>query len=932
MEDEGETVRKRPKAEVAGNQGRRVEDYRGFLPIDALEDEPEEDEKHENARGAAAREGDDPQDVFPKLLPSDYGTNSPTSKASRQLLFANRGVWANIKRIKNPALREKLEPDALGQLRRVVSGHTHVCVICWRRIICSRDWTGREGGFITTTAVRHNRAYHQENGEAKRFAARSIFTSSSSTSSSTTASSATASSSNASSAAGLSATASSSSSKPQPSPSSLLRDKALAGLARFCVYSEWSLSAINLNDELFRGVIQAYHKSGGGRGDAPILTPKELEAWVNSEYSVFLLYTKYMINHLLEYSKGNPAALRILENVTLNNGLKFMAMGYEFIDPWLHKKHVLCSGTSHYDYGYEVEVVAMLEQGFHEVFQHKIGDICGDTAEVSVDSTAVDNVDYERKRSRMLESETIVRIMCGDLVQSRSDEQSNTFAAGEALADRFNEVAWTFSQNTYFQALMELGSEIEGGVARKRPKINSSDSLVVSRRTLFRSMIRLNKALDLYATKNHSSWKFEEEHWDAAVELMAFFEIAQNLMALSKQDNQYTSALRFPLVSRALACFRSSDFNVVNWRAVTASTELPHVPKSRESLTALGAEALKLATLEMERCYCGNISNELSGAPVLLTTRDMLATVLDLRTVSCLHLLDRPDVRHDCKALLKVEYVKYALCAHLYDKEKAAAQAAAKAAAGDSADLVSSSSTEKESAAAASQTSAWSSDEEMDGKDSAADESVADSVAAQKAALEISPSAREALEKRFEVEFDSVFKNYRRLGESIDWQSLSAELELGLKPPKNGTKHDVVELLHVDMGKVMKHLCIVPDKNCALYGYLPKMATASRGSIGASCASGFKERLTSCASDVLADGESLYSQEAIEKIAVLRMNSEFMKFMRSTFPEVSQQRHNMTIIKPGEIDDEEEAGATEGTEPEDEISWGFDGGNSVVCL
>jgi hypothetical protein len=57
-----------------------------------------------------------------------------------------------------------------------------------------------------------------------------------------------------------------------------------------------------------------------------------------------------------------------------------------------------------------------------------------------------------------------------------------------------------------------------------------------------------------------------------------------------------------------------------------------------------------------------------------------------------------------------------------------------------------------------------------------------------------------------------------------------------------------------------------------------------------------------------------------------------MKFMRSTFPEVSQQRHNMTIIKPGEIDDEEEAGATEGTEPEDEISWGFDGGNSVVCL
>jgi hypothetical protein len=350
------------------------------------------------------------------------------------------------------------------------------------------------------------------------------------------------------------------------------------------------------------------------------------------------------------------------------------------------------------------------------------------------------------------------------------------------------------------------------------------------------------------------------------------------------------------------------------------------VTKSRESLTAVGAAALKRATLEMEQCYCGNTTSELIGAPVLLTTRDKLATVLDLRTVGCLHLLDRPDVRRECKGLLKVEYVKYAVRAHVFVMEKAAAKAAAGAAAGHSAGSESSSSAGI--GAASALTSAWSSDEEMDGKQSTKHVDVV----ARKAAVELSPAAREALEKRFEAEFDAVFKNYRRLGESIDWQALSAELELGLEPPKNGIKYDVVELLHVDMGKVLNHLCIVPDKNCALYGYLPKMATASRGSIGASCASGFNKRLTSCANDVLADGNGLYSQVTIDKIAVLRMNSEFMTFMRTTFPAVSQQPHNMTIVKPGDIGNEERASAGEGTEPGEEISWGVEGGNSVVCL
>lgn len=105
--------------------------------------------------------------------------------------------------------------------------------------------------------------------------------------------------------------------------------------------------------------------------------------------------------------------------------------------------------------------------------------------------------------------------------------------------------------------------------------------------------------------------------------------------------------------------------------------------------------------------------------------------------------------------------------------------------------------------------------------------------------------ATAALTLHYEVEFDLVFKNYRKLGESIDWMALSVTLNLGLKAPKNGTKHGIMELWYVYMGKVLKHLCIGPNVDRKLYGFLPKMATTSQGSIGALPASSFPERVIS---------------------------------------------------------------------------------------
>ena len=42
-----------------------------------------------------------------------------------------------------------------------MSGHTHVCIICWRRMNVTRDWK-RNGTFITTVPNAHNRMYHAD--------------------------------------------------------------------------------------------------------------------------------------------------------------------------------------------------------------------------------------------------------------------------------------------------------------------------------------------------------------------------------------------------------------------------------------------------------------------------------------------------------------------------------------------------------------------------------------------------------------------------------------------------------------------------------------------------------------------------------------------------------------------------------------------------
>jgi len=63
--------------------------------------------------------------------------------------------------------------------------------------------------------------------------------------------------------------------------------------------------------------------------------------------------------------------------------------------------------------------------------------------------------------------------------------------------------------------------------------------------------------------------------------------------------------------------------------------------KPRVELTDVGREVLRRMTAEMERRYCNNKTDNLTGNRLIMKYVEMLATMIDPRTMNCMHLPER---------------------------------------------------------------------------------------------------------------------------------------------------------------------------------------------------------------------------------------------------------------------------------------------------
>ena len=108
--------------------------------------------------------------------------------------------------------------------------------------------------------------------------------------------------------------------------------------------------------------------------------------------------------------------------------------------------------------------------------------------------------------------------------------------------------------------------------------------------------------------------------------------------------------------------------------------------------------------------------------------------------------------------------------------------------------------------------------------------------------------------------------------------------------------HDLVhDLMPLPVGKVYKKI-VESDPEHKVYGYLPQMAASSKGQIGALNAESFCERVLSCANLVVTDGNTLLKDQSVTKLTILRMNREFMEWMRANYNAESRQKFKTTVV------------------------------------
>ena len=138
-----------------------------------------------------------------------------------------------------------------------------------------------------------------------------------------------------------------------------------------------------------------------------------------------------------------------------------------------------------------------------------------------------------------------------------------------------------------------------------------------------------------------------------------------------------------------------------------------------------------------------------------------------------------------------------------------------------------------------------------------------------------------------------MFPNW--FGLVVDWKAEFPEAKLEGVDLLN-------DLLDIDMGRLYGKIITEIDPDRSKFGFLPLMAGCCDGQIGALNAESFAERVISGSNLVMTNGNTLLGDKMLEMLVVLRMNREFMEFMRREYAEeiMKTQPFNMTVIAEGE--------------------------------
>mmetsp|Transcript_27525 Transcript_27525/g.33424 ORF Transcript_27525/g.33424 Transcript_27525/m.33424 type:complete len:151 (+) Transcript_27525:51-503(+) len=108
----------------------------------------------------------------------------------------------------------------------------------------------------------------------------------------------------------------------------------------------------------------------------------------------------------------------------------------------------------------------------------------------------------------------------------------------------------------------------------------------------------------------------------------------------------------------------------------------------------------------------------------------------------------------------------------------------------------------------------------------------------------------------------------------------------------------ISKFIEIPVGQLYKKLTTDPGGNHPSFGYFPLMAGCSEGQVGGKIAESFIERVISVANLILTEGNTLLDDDELEMMTILRINREFMRYMRANHPRVAKQQHERSLCGP----------------------------------
>jgi len=196
---------------------------------------------------------------------------------------------------------------------------------------------------------------------------------------------------------------------------------------------------------------------------------------------------------------------------------------------------------------------------------------------------------------------------------------------------------------------MAEGTLQAGSYPKTRPKVDKNTTRVMVVHNLFYSTCRSVKPTQIYGTAKSTEKTTKEatrfvsltsSEWKETAEMEAVMVISQPVSVLSQTEKKFTVVLGYPLKNSALTQLRKPHLSVIKLSDVDARTTLKREDILLEDLSEVGLETMRRCNLEGERRFCGNVTEDVTGAPLIMSTREKLSTVLDLRTCRLEHVHD----------------------------------------------------------------------------------------------------------------------------------------------------------------------------------------------------------------------------------------------------------------------------------------------------